>query len=205
MTKYIKRGAVATLAESDNSKRSAAATGDSLLNTYSGRPVLRSGAYKGYRQLIVKDNQNKNDDIDILRVARYLCHEMGFITTDHYYFENGKQERRHVHMLVRAPRIYNLIKTTEIFKLKQRLSYDIVREVQYTPTFSKPHIETNYIDLSAFTFEVELFSSNEHIFYCIEEYWMKEQYYLHRGCHETSFIDDELPFRVRYLMALSQI
>jgi len=203
--KQYRGGAVATTAKGDNPKRDAVATGDSLFNTYSARPVLPPSAYKGYRQLVVKDNSNKNDDVDILRVANYLCKLMNFRMTNHYYFENGKQSRRHIHCLVRAPKLYNLQLATDLFKSKVSLPVEIVREVQYSPTFSKPFIEIYEIDLSSFTFEVDTFTSNEHIFYNIEEYWMKEQHYIHSGCEDAPFIDDIYDFKYNFISAMQSI
>ena len=205
--KQYKRGAVAPTAEGGSRKRAEGATGDSLYNTYSGRPVLSPTAYKGYRQLVVKNNDGIADDVDILRVANYLCELGGFRMTQQYFFENGKQGRRHLHALIRAPKIYNLIEMTETFKNKERLSFEIMREVQLSPVFSKPFLEIHYIQLQPYTFEVELFTSNEHIFYCVEEYWMKEQVYIHQGCIDTDFVDDkeQYNFKRAYISALSSL
>lgn len=206
---HINREAVASLAEGGSRKRTAGATGASLYNTYSARPELMPNAFKGYRQLIVKNNNGGRDDLDLLRVARYLCELMKFQQTEHYYFENGKQNRRHIHMLVRAPKLYDLKETTHLFKKQNRLSFEVVREVMLSSSFSKPSIETHFIELSSYSFEVELFTSNEHIFYCIEEYWMKEQHYVHRGCDDVCFIDEEQQkyynFRESFINSLNSI
>lgn len=208
MIQYNKE-AVADAAEGGSRKRGETATGASLYNTYSARPELAPSAYKGYRQLIVKNNNGSRDDLDLLRVARFLCELMKFQQTEHYYFENGKQNRRHIHMLVRAPKLYDLKETTHLFRKQNKLQFEIVREVMLSNSFSKPSIETHYIDLSSYSFEVELFTSNEHIFYCIEEYWMKEQNYIHRGCEDICFIDDEqqkyYDFKQSFINALNSI
>lgn len=207
MIQYNKGGAVATTAAGGSRTRVEDATGASLYNTYSARPELLPNSYKGYRQLIVKNNKGTCDDLELLRVCRFLCNLMKFEQTQHYFFENGKQNRRHVHMLVRSPKLYDLKETTHLFKKQNKLPFEIVRDIMLSNSFSKPSIETHYIDLSSYSFEVELFTSNEHIFYCIEEYWMKEQNYIHRGCEDICFIDDEhkkyYDFKQEFINALN--
>lgn len=189
--KQYRGGAVATTAKGDNLERGSAATGASLHNIYSARPVLRETAFKGYRQLVVKDNSNKFDDMEILRVTKFICSLLNFELTEHYQFENGKQGKRHVHAVVRAKKMYNLSDATEAFRSAGSITYDIPRW-QYAPgdlIYSRPVLESHSIDLSSFTFEVLLFSSNEHIFYCVEDYFMKEQPVPCLGVLDTNFID----------------
>jgi len=185
-----KGGAVATTAQGDNPKRAESATGASLLNIYSERPLLRPNAYKGYRQLIVKDNQTKiiSDRFDLLRVAKYICSLAGMIMTDNYVFEYGKQNRLHIHSIIKAPKLYNLSEMTEKMRKQQFLKYDIERI-----TDDNYYLEERKLDLSSYTFEILLFSCNEHMFYDIEEYFRKEQTTPHLGCIECPFTDDYGP------------
>jgi len=193
----IKGGAVATTAKSGSSKRDEGATGEALYHLYSTRPVLTENAFKGWRHLIVKDNsvEQRITNGELLRVARFITTLGGMKTTNNYVFEKGDQKRNHVHMLVRAPKLYNLKDMTQSFRKKQKLIYETERIIQY-PVHGDfedvAHLDEWSIDLSSLTFEVELFTSNDHLFFTIEDYFYKEQKRRH-PVNDPPFTDDDGP------------
>lgn len=191
-------GAVATTAKSGSSKRDEGATGEALLYTlYSVRPVLTDNAYKGWRQLIVKDNSISQyiTQSELLRVARFIASLGGMKLTNNYVFEKGEQNRNHLHILVRAPKLYNLKQMTNLFRKEHILYYDTERIVQVPvgSVFDEyAALEQNELKLSTITFEVGLFTSNDHLFYTIEDYFYKEQKRRH-PVNDVQFTDNDGP------------
>jgi len=198
----IKGGAVATTAKSGSSKRDEGATGEALHTLYTTRPVLTENAYKGWRHLIVKDNsiEQRISNGELLRVARFITTLGGMKVSNNYVFEKGEQKRNHIHILVRAPKLYNLKEMTQQFRMKQRLTYETERVVQIPIETGGDKmlyedvaaLEEWSIDLSSLTFEVDLFTSNDHLFYTIETYFYKEQLRRHPvNC--VDFTDNDGP------------
>lgn len=179
----FKGGAVATTAQSGSSKRDEGATGAALYNLYTTRPVLTENAYKGWRQLIVKDNSEAQciSNGELLRVAKFVASLGGMKLSNNYVFEKGEQKRNHIHILVRAPKLYRLDEMTQQFRMKQRLIYETERVVQFPVEDAEDFyedvaaLEEWSIPLSSLTFEVRLFTSNDHLFFTIEDYFYKEQ------------------------------
>lgn len=194
----VKGGAVATTAKGDNPKRDEVATGASLYNIYSQRPVLTENAFRGWRHLIVKDNSKEQriSNGELLRVARFVMTLGKMKATENYVFEKGDQNRNHIHILVRAPKLYDLNEMTKQFRMQQRLHYEVERKV-YFPVSNDfedleevAHIEEWIIDLSPITFEIQLLTSNDHMFWLIEEYFYKEQKRKHPINRNIEFTDD---------------
>lgn len=80
--------------------------------------------------------------------------------------------------------------------MKQTLIYDTERIVQVPVGDDFDDyvaIDEWAIDLSSITFEVELFTSNDHLFFTIEDYFYKEQKRKHPIYDKVDFTDNDGP------------
>lgn len=194
---HTKGGAVATTAKGGSPKRDAVATGDShnIFKYTVSRPEVSPNFFKGWRSLTVKYNGRKRfaSEEKLMRVYLLICSILGFETTDAYETEYGEQKRLHIHAIVRAKKLYNIEDATAQLKVIGSVKFPIFSQRQMLEHIdcSKTFIEFDEIDLSCYTFRVELFTDNEHLFYFNEIYIFKEKLYKHP---HTKFIEDAADF-----------
>lgn len=215
-----KGGAVATTAKGGSPKRDAVATGDShnIFKYTESRPDVSPNFFKGWRSLVVKYNGRRKfeDEEKLYRVLILICSILGFETTDAYESERGKQDRLHAHTIVRAKKLYNVEAATEELKAIGSIKYPIFINRPMGPENegSRLFMEFETIDLSSYTFRIEMFSNNEHLFHYNEVYLFKEKQYRHPHVQylidNTNFIDSspeepEYDIKNIFISAMSKV
>lgn len=130
------------------------------------------GSYLDYKLLTIKND--KADDIELLRVAYYLREKIGYSDVLCEFFETGKQNRLHIHLIISKKR---MLDRNELAKISYGMKRGKLRWVE--PRHSG--IEGEYsvlleysLELKHFNWKLTEFTDPHHFKYVYDVYRYKE-------------------------------
>lgn len=157
---------------------------------------LNNITYIDRKFLTVKCPSNNTTDGDLLRVVYFLREIVGFSEIVKYEFENGKQNQRHIHVIIkktRMPSEEELGKMSKKFKLKklkhlqetyEPSNIDWNPESEEEPAYRTRLIEWE-VDLKKYTWHLSDIKDQEHLG-ALDNYIVKE---LTKPDYSNLFID----------------
>ena len=132
-------------------------------------------------------------DCELLRVAHHLKDIIGFSTIIHYEFESGKQNQRHIHLIIKKEQMPDIGACSKKFKLKKLKYLEIVPADEMT---DKPELIEMTIDTKKCVWHLSEINNANHFKHLMTVYTRKEiveaeqlkdQYYN----DDCDFIDSE--------------
>lgn len=140
---------------------------------YQAKPYSKY-QYSDYKFLVVKNPSNNRDDGDLLRVAYHLRSLIGYSTIIKEWFEVGKQNQKHLHLVIRKTQMLSPEKLGKISSSFKRGSYKIVDIVQANEGSPTPTLIEWSCPLKHFMFHLSDFKNQNHFMYVLNSYSQKE-------------------------------
>lgn len=149
--------------------------------------------YRLYKFLTVKNPSNNLTDCELLRVAHHLKNIIGFSTIQHYEFESGKQNQRHIHLIIKKEQMPDIKACSKKFKLQKLKYLEIVPADELS---DKPNLIELEIDTKKCVWHLSEINNANHFKHLMTVYTRKEiveaeelktQYY----AEDCDFIDSD--------------
>lgn len=154
----------------------------SVANVKSTKVRQTSGASRSFnigdinRFVMLTIKNDKASEAQFIRVADYIMELVRSSTILNYELETGKQGKRHIHMIIKLDKIYDLVyikRAYAKFKNKKVLKYKEIHQAD--PYSTKMVILTYKLDLYPFNWKITPFNDLSHLSYCLDYYIKKEQ------------------------------
>lgn len=152
--------------------------------------------YAEYKLLTIKNPSSTCDDSDLLRVAYHLRSLIGYSEIKKEWFERGKQNQRHIHLVIKKFQMPSQEKLAKISASFKRGKYRWTEIHQANEGRPEPTLIEWSCSLRNFTWYLSEFKSNDHYDYVVNDYFMKEQRKFNAGTKwkgidntEPQFID----------------
>jgi hypothetical protein len=132
------------------------------------------GDINHFVMLTIKND--KASEAQFIRVADYIMELVRSSTILNYEIEFGKQGKKHIHMIIKLDKPFNLVyikKAYHRFKNKKVLKYKEIH--QANPYSQKMIILTYKLKLLPFNWKITPFNDLSHLSYCLDYYLRKEQ------------------------------
>jgi len=131
--------------------------------------------YYEYKLLTIKNPSSTCNDADLLRVAYHLRNIIGYSTIYKEWFENGKQNQRHIHLVIKKlemPSKEQLGKMSSIFK---RGKYRWTEIVQANEGMPEATLLEYVYPLKNYIWHLSPFENTDHLKYVLNDYFRKEE------------------------------
>lgn len=135
------------------------------------------GNFEDYKQLVIKyPTQPIGVDTEtFLRVAHFLQPLIKFYNVKKYVIENGIQDQKHMHLIIRKRKMPTEKQLKQIYKKWKKKRYlRYIRFVQKGPNTDDLCYLEYKIDLHRFNYHLSDFQNQNHYEYTFKEYLMKE-------------------------------
>lgn len=151
--------------------------------------------YSKYALLTIKNPKASHEDF--LRVAHLIKSYIYYTDIIHYYIERGKQHRRHIHLIVKMKKPFNIHFVQGAYKkFRNKKVISFISFVRKGPNSDCLGIITNKIFLKNYNWHLSPFDDEKHLLYVLNEYGEKEQDSNNGKNHKTNhdlidFIDSD--------------
>lgn len=149
-----------------------------------------SPIYIRYKLLTLKNPSNTCSDEDLLRVEYHMRGLIGYSKVLHQWFESGKQNQKHLHLIIEKSQMPSKEKLGKISSSFKRTIIKYLEFVQSNPSpDAKLMSLVQKLPLKAYLWHLNEFQSDLHFQYVRNDYRKKENKTF-RSCTSPQFIDD---------------
>lgn len=140
---------------------------------YQAKPYSNK-QYSDYKFLVVKNPSNTCSDGDLLRVAYHLRQLIGYSVILKEWFEEGKQNQKHLHLVIKKTQMITQEKLGKISSSFKRGSYRWTDIVQANEGQPEPTLIEWSAPLKNFIWHLSDFKNQHHFHYVLSSYSKKE-------------------------------
>lgn len=140
------------------------------MSQFSQNLILSNGDPESHRLLTIKCPSNKFEQVDLLRIF-YSIKDNFDLNLKTFWFEDGKQNQKHIHCLVKAKSFTQEHLNKWLASRKYVCKYYTEKHNEW----DEPILIKIQLPRNKFTFHVQNIASEEHFFNIVEEYRFKEK------------------------------